>query len=227
MGLVTQDNAKTIKGTKLGVSTGILYLRPDKSLCPNMTKGCGAGCLFSAGRGKMNLVQAGRTRKTLLLKQDSDNFVQLLAKEIKLLSERAYKKDMLFAVRLDGTSDIGLAERLAGMFPDVQFYDYTKSVSRMKAFLDEELPFNWDLTFSRSEKNEYDCLDFLKNGGSVAAVFETLPKRYKGFIVIPGDQSDLRYLDREVFGLDENEGFWVGLTPKGAAKKDETGFVIR
>jgi hypothetical protein len=45
-----------------------------------------------------------------------------------------------------------------------------------------------------------------------------LPDKYLGLRVISGDDTDLRFLDRK--------GVVVGLTEKGLAKKDDTGFVV-
>ena len=54
--LLTIENAKTIKGEKLGYLTGILYLAPATrvrraNMCPFATTGCMRDCLFTAGRG--------------------------------------------------------------------------------------------------------------------------------------------------------------------------------
>ena len=58
----------------------------------------------------------------------------------------------------------------------------------------------------------------LQMGGNVAVVFrDRLPKTWKGHEVINGDESDLRFRDKQ--------GVIVGLIEKGMAKKDETGFV--
>jgi hypothetical protein len=53
----------------------------------------------------------------------------------------------------------------------------------------------------------------------VAVVFANgLPPIWKGFPVIDGDVSDLRFLDPR--------GTVVGLKAKGAARKDTSGFVV-
>ena len=99
-----------------------------------------------------------------------------------------------------------------------QFYDYTKSFKRMKAFLDGELPSNYHLTFSCSETNEKIAKLVLSMGGNVAVVFRNqLPDTWNGIEVVDGDESDLRFLDKQ--------GVVVGLIEKGLAKKDSTGFV--
>jgi hypothetical protein len=53
----------------------------------------------------------------------------------------------------------------------------------------------------------------------VAIVFrKTLPEKYKGFSVVNGDETDLRFLD--------GGGNVIGLVEKGRAKKDASGFVL-
>ena len=105
------------------------------------------------------------------------------------------------------------------MFPDCQFYDYTKTPERMTAFLAGEMPENYHLTFSRSENNGAIAESILKSGGSVAMVFrKSLPTQYLGAEVVNGDETDLRFLD--------GKGKIVGLVEKGKAKKDDSGFVI-
>ena len=105
------------------------------------------------------------------------------------------------------------------LFPDVTFYDYTKSPIRALQFAKGAMPSNYHLTFSRSESNEPQALDVLRNGGSVAVVFGgALPATWQGFEVVNGDESDLRFLDKR--------GVVVGLKAKGAAKKDTSGFVL-
>ena len=105
-------------------------------------------------------------------------------------------------------------------FPETQFYDYTKSFMRMAQFINRnpEFPSNYHLTFSRSETNQKLVEMVLEMGGNVAVVFRNqLPKTWKGYEVINGDENDLRFLDKQPC--------IVGLIEKGLAKKDETGFV--
>ena len=98
-------------------------------------------------------------------------------------------------------------------FPDVQFYDYTKISNRRR------LPANYDLTFSLADGNCADAIVALASGLNVAAVFrKVLPASHLGRPVVDGDKSDLRFLDER--------GVIVGLTAKGKAKKDTSGFVI-
>jgi hypothetical protein len=223
--LLTFQNAKTQKGEKKGYLTGILYLKPADSsglanLCPNATVGCMSSCLNTAGRGAFDQVQAGRQRKTVEYLNDKKDFVESLISDVKRLKKQAAKKNLIPCVRINGTSDIpALAHAVAKAVPDVQFYDYTKNPKPYK----RTLP-NYHLTFSKSETNLVDCLDALENGVNVAVVFDKkLPKTYLGYSVINGDESDLRFLDKKKKG----KAVIVGLTAKGRAKKDQTGFVVR
>lgn len=263
MGLLQIDtNAKTVKGQAQGYMTGILYLAPHTiagigNLCPNASAGCMAGCLYKAGRGVFNAVQTARIRKAQAFKADRAAFMAALVKDIAALVRKARKAGMIPVVRLNGTSDlpwenislqtewrdgddikVRTLPNIMAAFPDVQFYDYTKSARRMLAFCRGELPANYHLTFSRSERNDDDCAKVLEAGGNVAVVFDTkrgeaLPRFFGAYPVIDGDTSDLRFADpsprNPMFRLvgRGDRGVIVGLRAKGPARKDCHGFVVK
>lgn len=226
--LNTGNNTKSEKSnlSGLGFSSSIMYLAPHKNsgvnLCPSASRGCAASCLFTAGYGRYKRVQQSRLNKTMFYLRDRDNFKRQLFDEIKTFRRRCHKNNLVPAVRLNGTSDIAWEQRFPSMFdtfPDVQFYDYTKIFARMMRFLDGRLPVNYHLTFSRSEDNEQKCMEVLKGGGNISAVFRNeLPPSYKGYNVVSGDGHDFRFLDPA--------GVIVGLIEKGRAKSDDSGFVI-
>ena len=231
--LLNNGNAKTRKGEKLGWITYGLHLAPynlaGANVCAHASPGCAAACLNTAGRGAMSNVQKARIAKTKKFFADKDAFVWQLAKEITSSIKSAHKKGMKACFRLNLTSDLpwenikvesnGKKLSLMEMFPDVQFYDYTKSFKRAKAFADGEMPSNYHLTFSRSENNDSFCEILMQLGVNIAAVFRgSLPDSYKSTEVVDGDETDLRFLD----GANKI----VGLVEKGLAKKDESGFVI-
>jgi hypothetical protein len=149
---------------------------------------------------------------------------------IKKAAKKSKRKAKRLCVRMNGSSDIafeGIACTRNGKpfrnvfeaFPEVDFVDYTKNPRRF----DRVLPANYHLVFSRSETNEAIALQLLERGVNVAAVFADKPVSWKGFIVIDGDQHDLRQLDPR-----GPRGFVIGLSPKGRkAKRDQSGFVIR
>jgi len=228
--LSVNADAKTTKGRKLGILTGILYFAPvsvasRRNVCPFASPGCSSACLYSAGRGGFSNVQRARIAKTQRFFDDREGFIADLRKSIAALVRKSERLNFRPAVRLNGTSDIpweSIRSAATGLtlleeFPTVQFYDYTKNVRRMRRFTAGELPGNYQLTFSRSECNEAECLEALSAGGNVAAVFRELPGTWKGFPVVDGDTSDVRFLDAT--------GVVVGLTAKGKAKQDSSGFV--
>jgi hypothetical protein len=218
-------DAKTSKGEAFGWLTAILYLAPAKQagrgdVCSHRSIGCTLACLYTAGRGKMSNVKKARIRRTQLFFDDVAAFKALLFADIRAFVAYCEKQGMRACVRLNGTSDIAW-ERLGVFadFPSVQFYDYSKSPIRALQFAKGSMPSNYHLTFSRSETNEVLAVDVLRNGGNVAVVFAgILPATWQGFEVVNGDESDLRFLDKE--------NVVVGLKAKGDAKKDATGFVV-
>lgn len=224
--LAASGDAKTVKGEKQGYLTAILYLAPNtiatkKTLCPHATPACIAACLYTAGRGKFSNVQAARVRKAKAFEADPRRFVLDLAKDIDKFQAYATRKGFIPCVRLNGTSDIMWERQRAGdyslpeMFPRLQFYDYTKIPPRLR----RGMPSNYDLTFSESENNEHAVRQALNDGFRVATVFRTkdMPTTWQGQNVINGDASDLRFLDASPC--------IVGLSAKGDAKGDASGFV--
>lgn len=220
-------NTKTAKND---LETFILYLAPANTLegfnlCPFASKGCTSSCLYSAGRGRFSNVQLSRINKTKFWGYDRSNFYIQLANEILSIHDKAIKKGIKIAIRLNGTSDIDhldLLRRYSGIdfletfYDNLLFYDYTKNFNHIRKYIGS----TYKLTFSRSETNENDAYLTLKNGGNVAIVFaDELPQFWNGFPVINGDETDLRYFDPV--------NVVVGLKAKGDAKKDQSGFVVR
>ena len=230
--LLGESNAKTIKGEKVGVLTGILYLAPANTigakfnLCPYAgVAGCKTGCLNTAGRGAFDSVQKARIRKTLMYFQYHDQFMATLARDIERLQRKATKQGKTLAVRLNGTSDIQWEKEhffyngkktIFDVFPRVQFYDYTKIPRRT-------VPSNYHLTFSYSGVTEYARVvdKQLRHDSSVnlAVVFSgKLPTHFMNREVINGDENDVRFYDPT--------SVIVGLTAKGKAKTDTSNFVV-
>ena len=228
MKLLGTSNMKTAKGEKLGYLTAILHLAPAKlsgfNVCPKASVQCAAACLNTAGMGAFSNVQDARIAKTLAYFNDRDTFMATLVKDVRSFVKRAAKVGLTPVIRLNGTSDIRWeneavegAENIMALFPDIQWYDYTKIANR------KNIPANYHLTFSRSESNDADVKKAMANGFNVAVVFATkkgedLPATYLGREVIDGDVSDVRFQDKT--------GVVVGLRAKGKARKDHGGFVV-
>lgn len=233
--LLTHGNPKTVKGEKQGYLTFILHLAPAKvsgfEVCPDRSPACTFLCLNTAGRGgifkhgeKTNAIQKARKRKTLQFVHTRDQFMQDLVASIRKAIAYANKRGLIPVFRLNGTSDIawetipvGGARNVFALFPDVQFYDYTKTFLRIV-----RTEPNYHLTFSYSEKNYEKCVMALAMGRNVAVVFDhkkPMPELFLGTKVINADESDLRFRDPK--------GVVCGLKAKGKARKDTSGFVVR
>lgn len=233
--LTVSGNTKINKSDAGGqYLTAILHLAPaDLSgyqVCPWSTEGCRNACLNTAGRGRFSNVQQARIRKTRLFFEDRAQFLLLLKKDIEALIRKCTRKNVQPVVRLNGTSDI-LWERIPvdkkrselvekhlnifEIFPQVEFYDYTKAPPSKRKEYD-----NYTLVYSRaSDSQKSDLVQVLHKGGKVAVVFSgSLPTHYWGYPVIDGDKNDLRFLDPA--------GHVIGLSAKGLAKKDSSGFVV-
>jgi len=233
--LLSTNNAKTIKGEKLGYITYILYMSPFTAnskginVCSHASKGCADSCLVGSGFGGMyTSVKQGRVNKTEHFLRDRVDFLNQVKDEI----AKAIKKNegkAIVTIRLNGTSDLPYekykvfeGKNIFELYPEVQFYDYTKNYLRF----DKELPTNYHLTFSRSETNNDKAIELLKRGFNVAIVFDKLPTEFEGYKVINADEDDLRFLDEKnvVCGLKYKK-----MTGKGANNKlaFESGFAIK
>ena len=226
--LSVSADTKTTKGEKIGYLTGILYLAPATisgyQVCPMAkTAGCAKACLYSAGRGAFNSVQKARIAKTKWFFEDRVSFMESLVFSVRSLVRKAKKQGLIPLVRLNGTSDIrwesieaGNADNIMALFPDVQFYDYTKIPNRI-------VPQNYDITFSYSAVPAYQrhVKTAQNRGFRIAVVFrkeKDIPVKYLGMPVVSGDNSDVRHIDPN--------GVIVALYAKGAAKRDTSGFVV-
>jgi hypothetical protein len=235
--LSINHDTKTIKGLEKGYLTGIMYLAPytlgGKNLCPfAKAAGCTDACLYTAGRGIFNNVQKARLNRTKLFNTDLNAFMNKLALEIDCLQKTAIKKGLIPVIRLNGTSDIEWENirfdyefihnkirsvTIFELFPEIQFYDYSKNPYR------DNLPKNYDLTFSYSNKPEFQKFNdiAIKKGLRLSVVFsdQNLPAYYLNRQVLNGDESDLTFLSPK--------NTILGLYAKGKAKKENNGFIVK
>ncbi len=222
------------------------------NLCSHASAGCIALCLGrESGQASMvsretgtNAVRQSRERKARYFMGQRQAYMAEMMVHIARNVRTAQRKGLKLAVRPNGSTDVAYEgirifvsdefaaelSRISGLvvtsglhtifsaFSSVQFLDYTKNPNRFK----RALPANYDLTFSRSETNQADCLALLAQGHNVAIPFaHGLPATWNGYRVIDGDEHDLRHLDPK-------DGVVVGLSPKGhKAKHDQSGFIVR
>lgn len=227
-------SAKIIKNAKVSkVNTYCIYLAPANlsgyNTCSHSTPECRMGCLNTSGRAGMEQL-AGKTKtvdcrnkKSALLFEQTNFFMQWLIAEIQAKKALSYKKGMDFAVRLNGTSDIDWSAILVNgktifeIFSDIQFYDYTKNPNKFK-----NIAPNYHLTMSYTGRNWQVCEMLLQKGFNVAVVFDVkkgkeLPTEFNGYKVVNGDLTDYRPLD--------GKGVIVGLRWKKIADKEVNDYV--
>lgn len=210
-------SSKLAKNKKVSKQfTYILYLAPAKlsgyNVCPKATKECITGCLNTSGRVKMdnkNIIVNARIKKTKLFFEHREFFMKWLVNEIANAKRKAKKAGYGFSVRLNGTSDLNwnaykvYDKNVFELFPDVQFYDYTKIVNKFN-----NIAPNYHLTLSYTGYNWEECNNVLSKGHNVAVVFnvkkgQALPETFNGYPVIDGDLTDYR--------PDDQKGVIVGL----------------
>ena len=144
-------------------------------------------------------------------------------RDIEKLQRKAKKRGLIPAVRVNGTTDVQWEHQkidgrtLFEIFPDIRWYDYSKIPNR-------KVPENYHITFSYSGISEFQPVVQKQLNSNpttnLAVVFDgTLPANFLGRPVVNGDDSDVRFYDKP--------GVIVGLTAKGDAKKDHSGFVVR
>lgn len=228
------NDAKTVKGLKKGILTGVLYLAPydisGYQVCANASTGCSNACLYTSGMGAMSNVKKARINRTKWFFEDRESFMETLVKDIERLIRKAKRENLIPAVRLNGTSDLPWEKikcvrdgvtynSVMEAFGDIQWYDYTKILNRKKALkLD-----NYHLTFSLAEDNDAEAVKALDQGYNVAVVMRVKkdapkPETWGGYPVVDGDDTDVRFLDPK-------GGHIVALFAKADAIGDTSGFV--
>jgi hypothetical protein len=200
------------KATDYNELTYSLYLAPAKmsgyEVCPKRNKECTSLCLNESGMNTMNMqgdkINKSRIAKTKLFFEEREFFMAWLIDEITTAHIKARTLGYKFSVRLNNTSDIspemfyikkGLKSvNILELFPNVQFYDYTKVLSRINLTKKYK---NYDLTFSYSGYNIDECKIALENKIRIAIVFKQVPAKFWGLKVINGDAYDMRYHDKK------------------------------
>lgn len=218
-----EGNLKLSKLSEMSLPNyGLTLAAADASgidVCVWRTPLCTSACvLVTAGKATLPSVKKARIVKTRFLAQHPQDFVLVLADEIR----RAAAKHNGVAVRLNVASDLRW-ERIAPQLfelENVTFYDYTKAPASQR----DNMLGAYHLTYSVSERDRSvtEALQWLEGGGGAAVVFDTkrghdLPETWNGFRVIDADLADSRYTD--------DPGVVAGLRAKGAGRGQTGGFV--
>lgn len=152
----------------------------DKSnFCPGASEGCMAMCLRNSGQMVMTTATNAQIKRSLAFLFARPSFMAACVVAVANFRRRCKKKGTRCAFRLNITSDIdwenkaidipewmapwlrdnygmkvkaGRYANICALFPDVQFYDYTKVKRRIERFgLDKTFPKNYWLTWSLAE----------------------------------------------------------------------------
>jgi hypothetical protein len=203
------NGAKHCKAYNYNELVYTIYLAPANisgyEVCPGRSPECTKLCLNESGQNRMdiheNRINKIRIKKTKLFFEDREFFVRWVIAEIITAKNHADRIGYKFSVRLNNTSDIspeefyvienGEKKNLLEIFPDIQFYDYSKMINRKDLVKKYK---NYDLTFSYNGFNKEKCIEMLKNKIRVAVVFKNKkPDMFWNYKVIDGDLKDMQY----------------------------------
>lgn len=169
----------------MAASSGIVNTCPWAGDCRKV-------CVLTNGNGAYPAVQRARNWKTEFLIEHSYLFGFLLASELGRLAPGT-------RVRLNAASDIRW-ERVYSLFttfPELRFYDYSKSLKRATASAsDPTWPTNYRVVYSVSERSDADAVATLLASGGFAAIVTDRKKgtptlsTWRGFPVVDGDVTD-------------------------------------
>ncbi len=140
--------------------------------CPN-AGACAAGCYARSGAYAWGNVQQAYEARLTLTK--SENFIFIMHQEIETLRAKSVKRKRQLVLRVHDSGDFYSPEyqqswySLAGSFPDVQFYAYTKQIQQSKD-LESLKPKNFTLIYSYGGKQD----SLIQAGDRHSTVFETV-----------------------------------------------------
>jgi len=214
------QSVKVDLGAAKGVDTAVIYMAPAResgvNLCP-WAGSCAGFCLgHSSGRLAMAPGKRARLWKSALWIGAPDLFVELAEVEARAFAEKANRAGLIPALRVDGSSDIGLGGKLARLVPGVQWYDYTKSFERADRNVSNP---DWTVVYSASENSDDQSIGhLLRKGGRVSMVFDVvkgapLPEVWNGHTVVDGDEHDAVFL--------QPKGVILGLRFKASKRKTQ------
>ena len=148
---------------------GTLAIPPDSNWCNGSSWACRRACLIGTGNNYQPMSFKTKFAKSTALKEDPVAFCAMLAMNIDQFQRAQRKAGKQAFVRLNMLSDIPweiVFPDLFNLFPNVQFYDYTKVGVHKR-----NIPRNYDLTFSFNGINEGLCREALEVGHRIATVF--------------------------------------------------------
>ena len=205
----------TMGGKKLIFEPYLVNLLPARqsgiNMCICATKQCAATCLHTAGNvGALMDKTMSRLRKSWFIAMDRDKAFGQIVKQISdkkrkvdEFNEKSPDERKQMIVRLNGTSDlvwrvlVGKDGRnLFKMFPDVVFYDYSKSQEEMDNFSRGEIVDGEGRNLGRFPPNYHLTLSYGGPGGNVVSYRKTLMDGENLAVPFgPGKSASLDYME--------------------------------
>jgi hypothetical protein len=178
---ILSDNTKLRKlpnGQRV-INAGVT-LAPSKrsgvvNVCPHATAACILVCvLWFAGRTVTSTVRAAATKRTRLWFYDPATFYARLNRELANLARKAARDGVRAFCRTNVASDIEHPHEVYAQNPTVTFYNYTKNEDHAAAYGRGELPDNYHVSYSVSERTTFEAARALNTAGvNLVVVFDS------------------------------------------------------
>jgi hypothetical protein len=178
---ILSDNTKLRKlpnGQRV-INAGVT-LAPSKrsgivNVCPHATAACILVCvLWFAGRTVTRTVREAATKRTRLWFYDPTTFYARLSRELAALARKAARDGVRAFCRLNVASDIDHPHEVVVAHPAITFYDYTKDYAKAAAYGRGELPTNYHVSYSVSERTTFATARELSAAGvNLVVVFDS------------------------------------------------------
>jgi hypothetical protein len=251
---ILSDNTKLRKlpdGSRI-INAGVT-LAPSKrsgivNVCPHATAACILVCvLWFAGRTVTSTVRAAATKRTRLWFYDAATFYARLSRELASLARKAARDNVRAFCRLNVASDIDHPHEVITNHPTITMYDYSKDEEKAKAYGRGELPANYHVSYSVSERTTFNTARELNAMGvTMVVVFDShyfgplhrfgiVPASVKFVSKATGESFTVSTVDGDIHDLRvpefDGRGVVVALRAKSGAKLRaraiELGFIKR
>jgi hypothetical protein len=178
---ILSDNTKLRKlpnGQRI-INAGVALAPAKRSgvvnVCPYASAACILVCvLWFAGRTVTRTVREAATKRTKLWHYDPTTFYARLRRELAALARKAARDGVRAFCRLNVASDINHPHEIATSNPSITLYDYTKDVEKAAAYGRGELPANYHVSYSVSERSTFDTVKALHTlGVNLVCVFDS------------------------------------------------------
>lgn len=178
---ILSDNTKLRKlpdGSKV-INAGVTMAPSKRSglvnVCPHATAACILVCvLWFAGRTVTRTVREAATKRTRLWFYDPATFYARLGRELSALARKAARDGVRAFCRLNVASDIDHPHDVIKSHPTITMYDYTKDEGKALAYGRGELPANYHVSYSVSERTTFETAQRLNRlGVNLVVVFDS------------------------------------------------------